>query len=206
MSGTVKEAHLSMPDRLLRAFSYGLVKLVQRPKLHGEKPVLDKPSIFVCRHVGLMDPVILMVEYYSMMLHPLAAQDYYDKNTFMKGFFTHAQCIPIDRKNHSDQWLKDASAALSKGESIIIFPEGTRNKEGRGLMRFHTGAVRLAAETGAQLIPVYNAIWDFPHRYNLAIGRPYHLDPVPEGGYDIDWLHQQARKMQDKVAELEIKD
>ena len=202
MRGSVKEARLSLADRCLRGFAYCMVHLVQRPQLHGSKPALDAPAIFVCRHVGLMDPVILMVQYYHQMIHPLAARDYVEKNCFTKAFFAHAQCFPIDRVNYDDQWLRDSTRALAKGESIIIYPEGRRNKEGDGLLPFHTGAVRLAVESGAQLIPVFNGRWSFPHRYHLAIGSPFHVDPIPEGGVTRDWLHAQAAKMQQKVEEL----
>ena len=202
MAGTIKEARLSGADRALRVFARGMVAVVQRPVVHGPKPVLDGPAIFIGRHVGLMDPVILMVQYYHQLLHPLVALDYYEKNAFTRAFYTHAQCIPVDRKNHSQQWLEDSIAALRRGESIIIFPEGKRNKEGDDLLPFHTGAVRLAALSGAQVIPVYNAFWHFPKPYHLAIGEPFHVEGVPEGGMDREWLHSEAEKMRQKVAAL----
>lgn len=201
MNGNVKGAHLSPADLFLRGFAYCMVKTVQRPKLHGKKPELNAPSIFVCRHVGFMDPVILMVEYCKKLMHPLVALDYYEKNGFVRRFYDHAQCIPVDRRNHSPQWLEDSLKALEKGDSIIIFPEGRRNKEGDDLLPFHTGAVRLAMHSGAQIIPVFNARWNFPHRYHLRIGEPYKLDPAPEN-VDIDWLHTQAEIMRQKVEEL----
>ena len=203
MSGTVKEAHLSFGEKALRALAKGMVKVVQRPKVYGPKPELTAPTIFVSRHVGLMDPVILMAEYYDYMLHPLAATDYVDKNGFTKYFFTHAKCIPIDRKTKSQQWLEDSIAALSKGESVIISPEGKRNKTGKGLLPFHVGAAVLAAHSRAQLIPVYNQYWNFPHRYRLAIGEPYHIDAMPEEGLSSEWLHAQTDKIQAAVAALE---
>ena len=203
MGGTVKEAHLSFADRALRVFAKATVECVQRPKVFGPKPALDAPTIFVIRHVGLMDPVILMAEYYHNMLHPLAATDYVYKNGFTKFFFTHAQCIPIDRKNKSKQWLEDSLAALSKGESIIIAPEGKRNKTGKGFLPFHVGAAVLAAHSGAQLIPVYNQFWTFPHRYGLAIGEPFHIDTMPEEGLTSEWLHAQTDRIRDAVAALE---
>ena len=203
MSGTVKEAHLNFGEKVLRVFAKGMVKCVQRPKIYGPKPELSVPTIFVGRHVGLMDPVILMVEYFNDMLRPLAATDYVDKNRFTKFFFTHAQCIPIDRKNKSKQWLEDSMTALSKGESIIIYPEGKRNKTGEGLLPFHVGAAALAAHSGAQLIPVYNQFWHFPHRYCLAIGEPFHIDTMPPEGLSSEWLHAQTDKIQAAVAALE---
>lgn len=201
MNGNVHGAHLSLADLCLRSFAYCLVHTVQRPKLHGEKPALDAPSIFVCRHVGFMDPLVLMVHYRKKIIHPLVALDYYEKNGFVRRFYDHAQCIPVDRKNHSPQWLEDSLKALEKGDSILIFPEGRRNKEGEELLPFHTGAVRLAMQSGAQIIPVFNARWKFPHRYHLAIGEPYNLESAPEN-VDNDWLHAKAEEMRQKVEAL----
>ena len=122
MAGTIKEARLSGADRALRVFARGMVAVVQRPVVHGPKPVLDGPAIFIGRHVGLMDPVILMVQYYHQLLHPLVALDYYEKNAFTRAFYTHAQCIPVDRKNHSQQWLEDSlqQIAMETSNQICI--------------------------------------------------------------------------------------
>ncbi|MBR6246775.1 MAG: 1-acyl-sn-glycerol-3-phosphate acyltransferase [Bacteroidales bacterium] len=203
MRGTVKQARLNFTERFLRGFSWCVVKTVHRPCLHGPKPVLDEPTIFVCRHVGMMDPVILMVEYYNMMIRPLVARDYYDANGFTRKFYPIAQCIPIERRRASTEWLEASLEALGKGESVIIFPEGKRNKSGDGLLPFHSGAALLAARSGARIVPVWNAVWKFPHRYHLAIGEPIHLDPLPETGESADWLRDQTKKIQAAVASLE---
>ena len=195
--------YLSLAERFLRVFSCAVVHIVHRPRLYGPKPVLDEPSIFVCRHVGLMDPVILMVMYYPRMIRPLVARDYYEKNRFTRSFYRHAQCIPIDRYHTSTQWLKESLEALDRGESIIIFPEGRRNKSGQGLLPFSNGAAMLAAKSGARVVPVFNAVWHFPHRYRLAIGAPYHLDPVPPEGAQSAWLRGQTQRIRDSVAALE---
>ena len=201
MKGTVKEAHLGFAARFLRGFAWCLVHTVQRPKLSGVKPELDEPTIFVCSHVGLMDPVILMVEYIRYMIRPMVAKDYVEKNGFTRRFYPLAQCIPIDRRNVSTKWLEDALAALAKGEHIIIYPEGKRNKTGEGLLPFHSGAALLAAKSGARLVPVYNAFWNFPHRYRLTLGEPFRLGTPPEGDLS-SWLKEKTALIQQKVAEL----
>jgi 1-acyl-sn-glycerol-3-phosphate acyltransferase len=43
---------------------------------------------------------------------------------------------------------------LGMGISILIFPEGTRNRTDQPLIPFRDGAFRLAAETGTPLLPV----------------------------------------------------
>lgn len=203
MSGSIKEARLGLPERLLRGFAYCLVHTVQRPDVRGVKPPLDEPTIFACNHVGLMDPVVLMVEYYDMMVRPLVAKDYFEKNAFTRHFYPIAQCIPIDRRKASTQWLQDSISALQKGESLIIYPEGTRNKAGSGLLPFHTGTALLAAESGARIVPVYNAMWHFPHRYRLAIGEPLRLGTPGPGKPQSEWLREQTEKIRSAIAALE---
>ena len=104
----------------------------------------------------------------------------------------------------SKQWIEDSLEALGKGESVIIFPEGKRNKSGNGLLPFHSGAALLAARSGARVVPVYNAFWKFPHRYRLAIGDTVHLDPLPAEGESAQWLKAQTERMQQAVSALEF--
>lgn len=203
MAGTVKEAHLGFKERCLRYISYLMVHLVQRPKLYGPKPVPQGPTIYACRHMGLIDPVILMVTYFPWMIRPLVAKDYYDKSNFTRSFYRTAQCIPLDRKHAATRWVEESLVALGKGESLIIYPEGKRNKSGVGLLKFQNGAALLAAKSGAQVVPVWNAFWKFPHRYRLAIGDPVPLDPVPAEGATTEWLDAQTQKIQEAVAQLE---
>lgn len=203
-NGTVKEAHLGFTEKFLRGFSWCLVHTVHRPKLYGPKPPLTEPTIFVCRHVGLMDPVILMVEYYRKMIRPLVAKDYYEKNGFTRRFYKIAQCIPIDRNRASLGWLQASLEALGKGESVIIYPEGRRNKTGEGLLPFHNGAALLAAKSGARVVPVWNTMWNFPHRYCLRIGDPVTLAPLPPEGITQDWLRSETDRIKSALAALEI--
>ena len=43
---------------------------------------------------------------------------------------------------------------VSKGISVLIFPEGTRNKSGNALSDFKAGAFKLAALTGTPILPI----------------------------------------------------
>ena len=65
--------------------------------------------------------------------------------------------IPVDRGSGSDQPLRDAEAALKAGEVVIVLPQGTIP---RGydffdpVLHGKTGTARLAAATGATVVPV----------------------------------------------------
>ncbi len=63
--------------------------------------------------------------------------------------------IPIDRRGgeHAKAALDVARGVLDRGGLFAIYPEGTRSRTGR-LHKGHTGAARLAVETGAPIIPI----------------------------------------------------
>jgi 1-acyl-sn-glycerol-3-phosphate acyltransferase len=63
--------------------------------------------------------------------------------------------IPIDRAggDASKRALDAAVGVLERGELFGIYPEGTRSRDGK-LRKGHTGAARLALQTGAPLVPV----------------------------------------------------
>lgn len=85
------------------------------------------------------------------------------------------------------KFRKQALKALSDGNSIMIFPEGTRSKNTR-LRKFKEGAFRVALETGSDILPVVlngtgKAIpkkgWSLEGKQKLVCKV---LDPLP---YDV---------------------
>jgi 1-acyl-sn-glycerol-3-phosphate acyltransferase len=70
-------------------------------------------------------------------------------NMWMNGY------IPIVRsKGRSKMIMMDrAVAAIKKGNSVMVFPEGTRTRDGN-LQYFKTGAFRLALDTHSSILPL----------------------------------------------------
>ena len=68
--------------------------------------------------------------------------------------------IPVDRGSGSGDPMGRAASALRAGEVVIVLPQGTIPRGEAffdSVLRGKTGAARLAAETGAPVIPV--ALW-----------------------------------------------
>ena len=102
--------------------------------------------------------------------------------------------IPVDRGSGSDQPLRAAEAALSAGEVVIVLPQGTIPR-GEAFfdpeLKGKTGTARLAAATGAVVVPVglwgTEKVWarssrtpDFtlvrhPPRVTIRVGEPLAL-------------------------------
>jgi 1-acyl-sn-glycerol-3-phosphate acyltransferase len=83
--------------------------------------------------------------------------------------------ISIERsKGRSKLMMMDrAATAVREGNSVMIFPEGTRSPDGQ-LQTFKTGAFRLALETGAPVLPI-------------AISGTFHA--IKKGGFTIHRNH-----------------
>ncbi len=72
------------------------------------------------------------------------------------GYLFRVACLFVDRsspesrKASIDKMIQE----LRKGTSILIMPEGTRNRTGKPLKEFHDGAFRIAIETQTPLLPM----------------------------------------------------
>jgi putative phosphoserine phosphatase/1-acylglycerol-3-phosphate O-acyltransferase len=65
--------------------------------------------------------------------------------------------IPVNRDAHSGAPMREAAAALRGGEVVLVLPQGTIPRGDAffdPVLRGKTGVARLAAETGAAVLPV----------------------------------------------------
>ena len=63
--------------------------------------------------------------------------------------------IPVDRSDRSRaiEAVQQAARALRSGKSFLVFPEGTRSRDGR-LQPFKKGTFIMAIEAGAPIVPI----------------------------------------------------
>ncbi len=98
--------------------------------------------------------------------------------------------IPVRRGEADRDALKAAKALLDAGESMIVFPEGTR-QDGNTVTELFDGAAWLAARAQARVIPIgiagtgeslgSSSAW--PRRTNVAmvVGEPMEHPTGPDG-------------------------
>ena len=88
--------------------------------------------------------------------------------------------IPVERGKADVKAIKECMRVLKEGKKLLIFPEGTRVKEGED-SDAKTGAAMLALRTGVPMVPVYvpNKLGWF-RRTPVVFGQAY-TPEVPEG-------------------------
>jgi long-chain acyl-CoA synthetase len=86
-------------------------------------------------------------------LHVIGARDYFFNSSFKSWLFsTCLNVVPIERDEISLAGLRQIRSILSRGEPILIFPEGTRSRAGT-LQPFKPGIGLIAHDTGAPIVP-----------------------------------------------------
>lgn len=98
-------------------------------------------------------------------------------------FFRHCGYISVDRKRAIGDMgaLGEAIAALERGESIFMFPEGTRSKTGKP-QKPKSGIGFLVYKTGARVLPVKiegTFGWPWVRKIRIRVGQVLTLQPDP---------------------------
>ena len=151
---------------------------------HGDLP--SGPKLFVANHPSATDPFVLSLlpnEHLTIMLSGKAFS-----MPLFGAYLRYVEQICVESGSDS---LELARARLRAGRSVIIFPEGWISPE-VGYNPPHSGAARLALETGASVIPIgvhlqrdrrkllssrlsgnyTEALWYFRGPYFVNVGEP----------------------------------
>jgi 1-acyl-sn-glycerol-3-phosphate acyltransferase len=120
----------------------------------GRENIPPKGGVcFVSNHVGLFD-IILALAYAGRPFGFIAKKEllylpFFDIWIYMLGG------LFIDRVNirKAKKTIDQGIEKLQKGWSMLIFPEGTRSK-GQGLLPFRSGAIKLATNSLAPIVPI----------------------------------------------------
>jgi 1-acyl-sn-glycerol-3-phosphate acyltransferase len=105
------------------------------------------------------------------------------KYPLMDMFLRNVGAFPVNR-GEKDTWaLRHAAKVLTHGQTLGMFPEGTRSK-GKGLRVAKTGTARLAIEANCPIVPMTVTGSDkffkfFPHRTDVTITLLTPLLPKP---------------------------
>jgi long-chain acyl-CoA synthetase len=88
----------------------------------------------------------------------LAAQDYFfEKNTFQRTFFENLTNLKaVDRRGGLRASERQAGEILSRGKTMLVFPEGTRSTDGE-VKEFKPLLGHLALTYGVDILPLYLA-------------------------------------------------
>lgn len=139
----------------------GLARLVTGAQGHwyGGPPKAEQ-RIYFANHQSHLDWVLIWAVLPSDLraaTRPIAARDYWTANA-LRHWITREvfHAVYVDRQRSDDQDpLEPLAEALARGDSLVIFPEGTRGHGGRP-QAFKSGLYHLAERfPGVTLVPAW---------------------------------------------------
>jgi 1-acyl-sn-glycerol-3-phosphate acyltransferase len=131
-------------------------------RVRGREHILGSDQfILVANHSSHLDTASLLSLFPLTRLRkvrPVAAADYFERNAFVSVLSrTMFNILPIARRGITSENnpLRSMQSALERGESLIIFPEGTR-AVGDEMGPFRTGVAHLVEKMpDVPVIPAY---------------------------------------------------
>ena len=160
------ELKLDIPEPLREAAmawmgmaQHGFYDRVLQTKVTGRAFVPhNRNTIIAANHASHLD--MGLVKYalgsYGDKMVSLAAQDYFfEGNKYRKAFFENfTNLAPMPRGSSLRQALRQAGDLLENGETVLIFPEGTRSTDGQ-VHEFKSAVGHLALHHKVDILPIW---------------------------------------------------
>ncbi|MFA4844879.1 MAG: lysophospholipid acyltransferase family protein [Candidatus Margulisiibacteriota bacterium] len=165
---------------------------------------LNKPLILVANHQGAADIPILL-GYLPVYFRFAIKKELFQVPVF-GWYLRQAGYFPVDRAVILSAYktVETIVEILQSGESVMVFPEGTRSRDG-SLGKFKRGSLMAALKSGAPIIPIaisgsYNIMprgtyLVNPSRVRLSVGQPIYIKDEKEYDEKVEAVRSSIAKM-----------
>jgi 1-acyl-sn-glycerol-3-phosphate acyltransferase len=166
----------------------------------------QRPYIFMCNHASMIDIwagfVGVPVSFRFIAKKQLSRIPLFGWAMWAGRF------IFIDRQNAlaARRSIEEAARRIKSGQSVLIYPEGTRTRDGR-LMPFKKGGFHLAIDSGTAIVPMAiegtralmprGAMLIRAGEVRLQIG-----EPIPTAGLGPGDRDRLVKQVHDRIAEM----
>lgn len=144
-----------------------------------ERVPLAGPVILACNHASFLDPPLVGAALPRAVSY--LARDTLFPYPLVGALLRSWNAVPVDREGGGAVGLRRILGVLQQGHGVIIFPEGTRTRDGR-LQPARSGIGLMVLKSEAPVVPVrvfgtfeaYGRHRRVPRPYRLAVkyGRP----------------------------------
>lgn len=180
---------------------YGIIKVVLkllfRVKYIGEENFPEEGGYILCsNHVSGWDPLFLACS--KTRECSFIAKAELLENKFIRLLSKKFNIYPIKRGTGDIGAIKKAISLIDEGNVLIMFPEGTRSKDGK-LGEGKSGVSLIAKKTGCLLIPcAVNGKPKLFRQTKVIFGKPFRLNEVKTS----DELNSETKRLMGEISKL----
>jgi len=185
---------MNIRAKAMSLFLLGLVRLLTgaQARWYGCPPKAEQ-RIYFANHQSHADLVLMwaaLPQELRSITRPIAAKDYWTASTFKRWITTEVfNAVYVEREKKGDEDpLQPLIDALDSGDSLILFPEGTRTSDG-SLQSAKAGVGFIACKTQVPVVPVriFGSFEAYGKGRGLHLGTPVSIvygRPIPPSAYD----------------------
>lgn len=167
-------------------------RVLYRFRVVGHKmPKVEKGAagrVIICNHISMTDIIFLATSTFRWPKPVIMGkEELFSIHPVLSWLFRSWGAVPVSRGKGDTDALQEVVAQVKAGRDLLVFPEGTRSKNGElGMLK--SGAFFIAALAGAEVLPcriLYaGGRPKLFTKVRLAVGRPLSLQEL---GLDGDW-------------------
>lgn len=143
----------------------------------GKEQIPTEGGALLCaNHTSFLDPILVMLAATNRRQMRVVAKVELFRIPVLNWILKGLGIIPVKRGMSDVGSFKECLKSLRNGELLLIFPEGTRVKEGESV-EARSGAVLMAARADVPVVPVYiGSKKRLFRRTDVVFGTPYKLE------------------------------
>lgn len=179
-----------------------LFKIVFFMKFEGRENIeKGKNVVLMGNHQCMLDPICLALCVPDREIHFMGKKELWN-NKLLGWLFTKVHGFPVDRGNVNMAAIRTAMGILKEGNTLGIFPEGTRSKVGH-MLPLLGGASMLAFKSGCDVVPVYiDGNYKPFRRITVRVGKPISMEEIKTTYSGKTALDEVTRRMEASFAQL----
>lgn len=160
---------------------------------------LKTGCVITPNHISAWETVIVPANTKRVMY--MMAKEEIFKNKFFGFILKHLKAFPIGRGKGDVAAVKNSIDLLKEGNSICMFPQGTRAKDGK--LKFKTGASMIATSAKVPVIPVGiypHGNYKFRSKVTVVFGEPIYFYDYYDKKLSKEELNEITKKLEDAVS------
>lgn len=170
---------IAREERPKRTFLYTAIvalyrvvaKLLFFLRIEGKENIPKGACVLMGNHQCILDPLTLALCTPDREIHFMGKKELF-QNPVLRWLFTKVHGFPVDRGNIDMSAVRTALGVLADGDTLGIFPEGTRSHDGH-MGPLLGGASLLALRSRRDVVPIYiDGRYRPFHRITVRVGEP----------------------------------